>query len=167
MITDVDEYFINGCGRCERFSTPECSARLWHNGLLELRRICLDSGLKETAKWGQPCYMYETRNIVIIGAFQKDFRLSFFNASLMRDPEGILERSGPNTQHPGIIRFTATGDVLEKEGIIHAYIQEAIEYVKSGVQPKKQIEALVLPIELEEALACIAGFPARNWVDNF
>ena len=80
MITDVEEYFALGCGRCPRFETPECSTQIWAEGLAELRRLCLAAGLEETAKWGHPCYMAAGRNIAIIGAFQQDFRLTFFNA---------------------------------------------------------------------------------------
>ena len=45
MITVIDDYFAKGCGRCERFATPDCSTRQWQAGLLELRQICLDAGL--------------------------------------------------------------------------------------------------------------------------
>ena len=51
MITDIEEYFCNGCGRCERFATPACSTRQWSRGLSDLRRICIASGLTETVKW--------------------------------------------------------------------------------------------------------------------
>ena len=27
MITDPDTYFAKGCGRCDRFATPDCSTR--------------------------------------------------------------------------------------------------------------------------------------------
>ena len=53
MITDIEEYFSKGCGRCERFATSECSTRQWIQGLTDLRRICLEAGLVETVKWGQ------------------------------------------------------------------------------------------------------------------
>ena len=45
MITDPDDYFTKGCGRCERFATPDCSTRPWIEGLNALRRICLELGL--------------------------------------------------------------------------------------------------------------------------
>ena len=63
MITDPGDYFAKGCGRCDRFATPECSTRRWAAGLAALRRICLEAGLTETAKWGHPCYMHAGRNI--------------------------------------------------------------------------------------------------------
>lgn len=47
--------------------------------------------------------MHEDRNIAIIGALRSDFCLSFFNASLMKDPHGILEKQGTNTQHAHLL----------------------------------------------------------------
>ena len=71
-------------------------------------------------KWGHPCYMHAERNIAIIGAFRGDFRLSFFNAALMRDPEGALEKQGPNTRHADMIRFTDNERVADLEPTISA-----------------------------------------------
>lgn len=68
MITSIEDYFSKGCGRCERFATPDCSTRQWTGGLRSLRRICLEAGLVETVKWAHPCYMHGDRNIVILGA---------------------------------------------------------------------------------------------------
>lgn len=105
MITDIEDYFAKGCGRCPRFATAACSTKRWSKGLEELRRICLSAGLTETVKWGHPCYIHAGRNIAIIGAMKGDFRLTFFNAALMKDPKGMLETQGPNTRHPNMISF--------------------------------------------------------------
>ena len=152
MITDIEDYFSKGCGRCERFATPDCSTRQWSGGLPEFRRICLDSGLVETVKWGHPCYMHEDRNLVIFGAFRHDFRLSFFNAALMKDPDGILEKQGPNTRHPDMIRFTTNAQVVTMKPVIASYLMEAKGYAEAGVKPPKQQGELELPDELSEAL---------------
>jgi uncharacterized protein YdeI (YjbR/CyaY-like superfamily) len=152
MITAIDDYFAKGCGRCERFATPECSARQWARGLEELRRICLDEGLVEQAKWGHPCYMHAGRNVAILGAFREDFRLTFFNAALMKDPKGILEKRGPNTRHPDMIRFTGDERVLELESAIRSYLQEAADYAGKGIKPATEARELELPGELVEAL---------------
>ena len=148
MITDVEEYFSRGCGRCERFATPDCSTRQWSRGLAELRRVCLGSRLVETVKWGHPCYMHGDRNIVILGAFRGDFRISFFNAALMKDPEGMLEKQGPNTRHPDMFRFTKNAQVAEMEPVIRSYIREAVGYAEAGIKPPKEQDELELPDEL-------------------
>ncbi len=152
MITQPEEYFAKGCGRCARFDTVECSTRLWMAGLHELRRICLDIPLLETAKWGHPCYMHQGRNIALFGAFRDDFRLSFFNAALMKDPKGILEKAGPNTRHADVIRFTAAADVKTLEPTLRAYLREAMGYAEAGLKPPKEKHDLEIPDELRDAL---------------
>jgi uncharacterized protein YdeI (YjbR/CyaY-like superfamily) len=152
MITDIEDFFSKGCGRCERFATQDCSTRQWHRGLSDLRRICLESGLVETVKWGHPCYMHGDRNIAVIGAFRGDYRLNFFNAALLKDPEGILEKQGPNTRHPGMIRFVDNARAAELRPIILSYLEEAIGYAESGIQPPKEQSEIELPDELVDAL---------------
>lgn len=152
MIKIVDEYFAKGCGRCERFDTPDCSTKRWHDGVHELRRICLESGLEEAAKWGHPCYMFAGRNIAVIGALRGDFRLSFFNAALMKDPHGVLTKQGPNTRHADVLSFTDNDQVIEQEHIIRAYLAEAMEYAAAGKKPPKEEHDLELPRELSDAL---------------
>lgn len=154
MITDIEEYFVKGCGRCDRFDTPDCSTRRWILGLNELRRVCRETGLVETVKWGHPCYMHRDRNIAILGAFRDDFRISFFNAALMKDPRGVLEKQAPNTAHADTIRFSDVTQVAEMEAIIASYLKEAAEYAAAGKKPPKQRDEIALPIELKEALEC-------------
>ncbi len=153
MITDVEDYFTKGCGRCERFDTPDCSTRLWIDDLVALRAICLDEGLSEHAKWGHPTYMHAGRNIAIVGAFRTDFRLTFFDAALLADPEGVLQRQGPNSQHPDALRFTALGQVAEREAVIRSYLREAMGYAEKGVRSPKVEREIEMPEELIEALA--------------
>lgn len=152
MITDIEHYFESGCGRCDRFATPDCSTRFWADGLADLRRICRDAGMSEHVKWGHPCYMHGGRNIVIIGAFREDFRLTFFNAALMRDPHGALVGQGPNSQHPDCFRFDDSSQVVGAEPIIREYLTEAMAYAEQGIKPAKVERELELPDELVEAL---------------
>ncbi|MEY1554103.1 YdeI family protein [Yoonia sp. R2331] len=152
MITEPDDYFAKGCGRCDRFDSPSCSSLIWQEGLLTLRQLCRDAGLEETAKWGHPCYMFAGRNIAIIGAFQSNFRLSFFNAALMKDPEGVLQRQGPNTQNPDMIRFEDNAGPAAMAPVIIAYLKEAMEYAAAGFHPPKVVREVPIPDELIEAL---------------
>lgn len=148
MIEDIEDYFAKGCGRCDRFATPDCSTRRWEAGLAELRRMCCDAGLAETVKWGHPCYMHNGRNIALINAFIGDCRISFFNPALMKDPAGVLEKQGPNARHAGTMRFTDVAQVLKMEPVIAAYLREAIAYAEAGVKPPKEDIELELPGEL-------------------
>jgi len=152
MITDIEDYFSKGCGRCERFATADCSTLQWSHGLNTLRQICRETGLVETIKWGHPCYMQADRNIAILGAFRGDFRLGFFDAALMKDPEGVLEKQGPNTRHPHMIRFTDNAQPAEMRSVILSYVTEAKGYAEAGIKPPKAEREIELPDELIEAL---------------
>lgn len=152
MIVDPDDFFTKGCGRCARFATPDCSTRRWIDGLNDLRRICLDVGLEETVKWAHPCYMHAGRNIAIFGAFRNDFRLSFMSPSLLVDSEGVLEPQGPNSQTPGMIRFTATGQVGEKQSVIRAYLKQLMGHAEAGTKPARMDREIDMPDELIEVL---------------
>lgn len=152
MITEIEDFFTRGCGRCDRFATPDCSTRFWAEGLAALRKLCLQAGLEETVKWGHPCYMHAGRNIVIMGAFRGDFRLTFFNAALMKDPDGVLERQGPNTRHPDAIRFTDNAQVAAMAPVILRYLAEAMSYAEAGVKPPREETEVDLPEELVEAM---------------
>ena len=152
MISQIEDYFSQGCGRCSRFATPECSSQIWAPGLQALRQICLDTGLVETLKWGHPCYTHQGRNLAIIGAFRGDFRLTFFNASLLKDSKKVLQRKGPNTLHADILSFTDAVEVKKMQATIRAYLQEAMALAEAGVKPAKVVHELQLPPELIEAL---------------
>lgn len=152
MITDIEDYFVDGCGRCERFRTPDCSARHWAEGLGVLRRICLDLGLLETVKWGHPCYMHAGRNIALLGALRGDFRMNFFNAVLLTDPHGRLEKQGANTRHKDMLRFTSNRQAAEMASVVRAYLLEAMSYAEAGLKPVKEEHDIQLPPELAAAL---------------
>ncbi len=152
MITEIEDYFTKGCGRCDRFDTPDCAMMIWQQGLLDLRQICKGIGLTETVKWGHPCYMHAGRNIAIIGAFRKDFRLSFFNAALMKDPDGALERQGKNTAHPDMLRFIDNAQVTAQADLITSYLIEAMGYAEKGIKPVPTENTREMPQELADTL---------------
>lgn len=156
MITEIEDFFIKGCGRCARFNTPDCSTQKWAAGLSELRKICTETGLTETVKWGHPCYVHAARNIAIYGAFRDNFRLTFFNAALLKDPDGILEKQGPNTRHADMIRFTGNDQVAAMKPLILSYLREAMEYADAGTKPPRDETKPGLPDELVNAMDCDA-----------
>lgn len=152
MITDAEEFFTKGCGRCDRFATPDCSTRPWIEGLNHLRRICLNMGLEETVKWAHPTYVHAGRNIAIFGALRGDFRLGFMNASLLDDTAQVLERQGPNSATPGTIRFTEVGQVAALEDVIRAYLRQLMAHAEAGTKPVTPKRTIQMPDELAEAL---------------
>lgn len=152
MINEIEEYFAKGCGRCARFATPDCATRHWAGGLAALRQTCLEAGLSETLRWAHPCYRHAGRNVAIIGAFRGDFRLSFFDAALIEDPTGLLERRGPNTRHPDALRFTAASQVADRRPAILSLLQQAMHIAEAGLRPPKEAPEIDLPAELVAAL---------------
>ncbi len=152
MIETIGEYLNKGCGRCARFDSPTCSALIWGETIRALRDLCLAQGLEETVKWGQPCYTYAGRNIALIGALRNDVRLSFFSASLMKDPHGVLEKQGPNSQSANVMRFTGVADVGARAEILAGYLREAMDYAAEGKRPARRTVEFQLPEELVDAL---------------
>ncbi|MBV2358978.1 YdeI/OmpD-associated family protein [Thalassococcus sp. CAU 1522] len=152
MITEVGDYFARGCGRCDRFDTEDCSTRRWSEGLAALRDLCLGMGLGEQVKWGHPCYRHAGRNIAVMGAFRGDFRLSFFNAALLDDPGGLLERSGPNTRHADVVRFRDTAAMTAQSDDVRALLAQAMAHAEAGRRAPRDAAAPELPEALADML---------------
>ena len=134
------------------------AARTWRGELTKLRAIMLACGLAEEVKWGQPCYTFQGRNIALIHAFKEYCALLFFKGALMRDPNGILIQQTENVQAGRQVRFTDVREIVEREAILAAYVQEAIAVEKSGLQvPRKQTSDF--PVA-EEFQARLDGDPA-------
>lgn len=134
MNTDPNLYFINGCGRCPKGGTPECKVHKWEKELAALRTIVLDCGLTEESKWGVPCYTYKGSNILIIHSFRDYCAYNFFKGALLTDSEGILVQQTENVQATRQIRFTDVNDILKLETELKAYIYEAVEIEKAGLE---------------------------------
>ena len=152
MITEVEDFFTKGCGRCDRFGTPACSVQQWLGGLTALRAICRDAGLEEVVKWAHPTYVHAGRNIALLGAFRGDFRLSFLNPGLLEDTEGVLEPAGPNSQTPGVLRFTDPEQVAKREPVIRAYLRQLMDHAEAGTKLPNTPREIEVPDELTEAL---------------
>jgi uncharacterized protein YdeI (YjbR/CyaY-like superfamily) len=152
MNTDVDNYFIEGCGRCPLFATPECKVHRWPGELAELRRIILECGLTEESKWGVPCYTYDGKNVIILSALNDFCNLAFFKGVLLQDNENLLVKPGPNSQSDRYMKFTSVKDILDIEPIIKAYIFEAIEVEKAGLKVEFNKNPEPIPEELQQKL---------------
>ena len=109
-------------------------AKKWQDEVRKLRTIILDCGLTEELKWGCPCYMYHKSNIVLIHDFKEYCALLFFKGALLHDADGILIQQTENVQSARQIRFTNINEVVEREATIKAYVFEAIEVEKAGLE---------------------------------
>lgn len=146
----VDNYLIEGCGRCPLVGTPQCKVNTWREELVELRRIILESGMTEELKWSQPCYTWEDNNVLIMAAFKEFCSVSFFKGTLLKDPNGVLDSPGANSQAVRQLRFTSLEQIAEMEPIIKAYLQEAIEIEKAGLKVKFKKNPEPIPDELQQ-----------------
>ena len=129
---DVDQYLQIGCGRCKRGSTPDCKVRSWTKELTLLRKLLIQSGLTEEIKWSAPCFTYDGRNVVMLGALKESATISFFRGAEMSDPENLLEMPGENSRFVRYLRFTDAKQITSSKKAILAYVREAIEIEASG-----------------------------------
>lgn len=151
MNPGIDQYLIDGCGRCDLYKTPDCKVNSWRPELIELRAIVLNSDLTETFKWSQPCYTFNDKNVLIVTAFKNYACVSFFKGALLNDSHGILVTPGKSSQAARQLRFTSIEQIFEAKSHIETFIKEAIEIEKAGrkIGFKKNLESI--PKELEEA----------------
>ena len=76
--------------------------------------------------------------------------LSFFKGALLKDPKGILEQLGENTQSGRTIRFTSLQQIEKLEPAIKNLLKEAIKAEKAGLKVEfKKITERPIPEELE------------------
>src|SRR5579862_8382290 len=106
----------------------------WSAEYATLRQLCLASGLNEELKWGQACYDFEGRNVVVIHGFKDYCALLFMKGALLKDPRGILIQQTKNVQAARQIRFTSLADINKQENAVKAYIKDAIAVEKSGAK---------------------------------
>jgi uncharacterized protein YdeI (YjbR/CyaY-like superfamily) len=129
------------------------NAKKWRKELEKLRTIILDCQLTEELKWGKPCYTFRKSNIVIILPLKEYCALLFCKGALLNDVKGILIKPGENTQAARQIRFTNLREIVEMETILKAYIHQAIEVEKAGLEVNyKKTTEFVIPEELQRKL---------------
>lgn len=96
----------------------------------------------------------EQKNIVLIHGFKEYCALLFHKGALLPDPHGILVQQTANVQAARQIRFTNVQEIVEKEAILKAYIQAAIEVEKAGLEVEfKQNTEDIIPDELQAKFA--------------
>jgi len=125
----------------------------WQKEYEKLRTIILDCGLIEELKWGCPCYTFENNNIVLMHGFKEYCALLFFKGALLADPDGMLIQQTENVQSARQLRFTSVQQVVKAERIVKAYVYEAIEVERAGLQVKyKKTKDFKIPDEFQTKL---------------
>ncbi|WP_084043074.1 DUF1801 domain-containing protein [Bacillus sp. J37] len=121
-------------------------SKTWKEEFVKLREIVLGCELTEEFKWMHPCYTLNGKNIVLIHGFKDYCALLFHKGALLKDAEKILIQQTENVQSARQIRFANLQEIAEMESTIKAYIQEAIEVEKAGLEVKveKNKEIIIL-----------------------
>lgn len=149
MNKSVDNYYLEGCGRCSLGGTPECKVHTWASELEFLRKLVHSCTLTEESKWGTPCFTHQNKNILMISALKEYCCISFFKGVLLSDSKNLLSKPGPNSQAVKLFKFTGLQDIQQLENEIRAYIYEAIEIEKKGLKVPYKKNPEDLPAELE------------------
>lgn len=123
---------------------------IWQKETDTLRQLILDCGLNESIKWGKPCFDYEGKNIVIIQGFKDYCAVLFFKGVLLADPDGLLVKTGENTQVGRQARFTTVKAIIQSAPALKACIYEAIEVEKQGLKVATPKTPLNIPAELQQ-----------------
>ncbi|WP_291914446.1 YdeI family protein [Chitinophaga sp. CB10] len=125
----------------------------WQKEFETLRSIMLDCPLEEELKWGVPCYAYHGKNVVLIHGFKDYCAILFHKGSLMADPEGVLIQQTENVQAARQMRFTSLKEIVKLKAVIKAYVYEAIEIEKAGLEVKfKKATEYPVPEEFQQEL---------------
>ena len=128
-------------------------AKKWKKEFEKLIRILRDCQLTEELKWGKPCYTFQDSNIVIVQGFKEYCALLFCKGALLKDPNRILIQQTENVQAARQIRFTNVREITTLAPVFKAYIQEAVEVEKAGLEVNyKKTSEFKVPEEFQERL---------------
>ncbi|MEY5133053.1 MAG: hypothetical protein RLZZ198_1057 [Bacteroidota bacterium] len=151
--TTVDQYLLDGCGRCSKGGTPNCTVHKWHPILVAMRELAKECLLTEEVKWSVPCYTLKGKNVLMIHAFMEYCSIMFMKGSLLTDPENILHRQTENVTAGRQLRYTSIEDFLAQRERAKAFILEAIQLEEAGKKVEKRTEEEPMVEELKEAFA--------------
>jgi len=125
----------------------------WQKEFEALREIVLDCDLIEELKWGQACYTFQKKNIVLIHGFKEYCALLFFKGALMTDPKKILIQQTENVQSARQVRFTNVKEIKKLGKTLKTYIYEAVEVEESGLKVElKKTADYKVPEEFQKKL---------------
>lgn len=125
-------------------------AKKWKEEMTFLRNICLACGVTEDFKWVHPCYTFQGKNVVLIHGFKDYCALLFHKGAILKDSENLLVLQTENVQSARQLRFTSIEEIEKLEATIKAYIFEAVEVEKAGLEIKlKKTSEFQMPEELQ------------------
>ena len=156
--TTVDQYLLDGCGRCSKGGTPNCTVHKWHPILVAMRELAKECLLTEEVKWSVPCYTLNGKNVLMIHAFMEYCSIMFMKGSLLTDPENILHRQTEHVTAGRQLRYLRIEDFLAQRERAKDFILEAIQLEEAGKKVEKRTQADPVVDELKEAFAQDSAF---------
>ena len=138
---------MTGDPRVEAFLAGRKS---WRAEMTRLRSIARESPLRETLKWGQPCYVSGAANVVLIHGFKDYCALLFFKGALL-DAEGLI-RQTENVNSARQMRFTSLAEIDAREASIRDAIAQAIAVEQAGLKVPPRAAATPIAEELRRRL---------------
>lgn len=140
-----------------------------------LREIVLKSELEETFKWSFPTYTLKNNNVLAICKFKQHFGIWFFNGVFLSDPKNVLQNAQEGkTKAMRQWKFTSIEEIYEMT--ISAYIQEAIENQRKGMQliskktkpksaPLSELlkEELINDVDLNQAFLALSPYKQKEY----
>ena len=178
MTKSIDVFLADGCGRCSKFGTDDCSVRVFSEEIAAHRGIALSVFQEETMKWGAPCYSHNGKNVAMLFSFKDNCGFSFFKGPLLADTHQMLVAPSETAQTFRLLRFTKLSQIIEKQEEIRSYLFEALEIEKAGLKLQlKPPTEFPLPDELsiqfeenpqfEAAFKSLTPGRQRNYLRHF
>jgi uncharacterized protein YdeI (YjbR/CyaY-like superfamily) len=121
--------------------------------LLFLRDLLLETELKETVKWGAPCYTIHSKNVIGLASFKSYTGLWFHQGVFLTDKNKVLINAQEGTTKAlRQWRFQSIKEMNPK--LISQYILEAIQNQKDGKEIKAvKAKKADTPLELKNKLS--------------
>ncbi len=123
----------------------------WRSVLDRLRTVVAESELKETVKWGAPCYTFQGKNLIGLAAFKDFVSIWFHQGALLRDERGVLVNAQEGRTKALRQWRIRTEDEID-ERLLRSYVEESIENQRQGREIKADRNK---PLEIPDELAAV------------
>ena len=126
-------------------------------------RIIREAGLDEGVKWGQPTFMLDGHNVVLMGIWKDGVVVSYLRGALLDDPGGHLVQPG-SSRHSRYLPLASLDELADKRALLDGFLAAAITLTREGRRvPKQDPEDLDLPDELVDRMDADPAFAEAFW----
>ena len=89
--TSVESYLLDGCGRCEKYRTPECKVHRWHDVLVALRALMLETELDELKRKFRPEFINRVDSVIVFRELSQEDIYNIVDIVVERVNERLAE----------------------------------------------------------------------------